>query len=154
MTNTASNEQVTSEILHRLRRLENHQNIQAVITDYLIAVDDLSDVEAVLDCFTDDAVFDMSGINYPTLTGKPALREFFSNVFDTMTHHAHYATNFKLDSITDNTANCRTHVIGMGRTKQVEDVLFYLQYHLDMQYEDGRWKISRFKGMALMPLES
>ena len=30
MTNTASNEQVTSEILHRLRRLENHQNIQAV----------------------------------------------------------------------------------------------------------------------------
>ncbi len=142
------------DIKIRLQQLEDRQQVQDVITNYLVAVDDLSSVDEVLDCFTDDAVFDMSGIDYPVLEGIDNLRDFFTNVFSSMTHHAHYATNFKLDQLENDTAACRTHVIGMGITKDGDKVLFYLQYHLRMKRTNSGWKMSNFRGQALMPLDS
>lgn len=140
------------ELEKRINAIENRQAVQDVITDYLVAVDELTDVEAVLKCFTDDAVFDMTGINYPAFSGRQALEKFFSQVFNDMSHHAHYATNFKLDSISEQEAHCRTHVIGMGVTKDEQEVLFYLQYHLQMRKISNTWKISNFRGQSLMPL--
>ena len=136
----------------RIQKIEDQQALQNVITDYLVAVDDLSDIEAVLSCFTSDATFDMSGINYPTFEGHGALRLFSTEVFSSMSHHAHYATNFKIDSLTQDNASARTHVIGMGVTNGGEDVLFYLQYHLDYQRTQQGWKISSFRGHALLPI--
>jgi ketosteroid isomerase-like protein len=136
----------------RIQQLEDRQGLQEVITDYLIAVDALESVEDILNVFTEDAVFDMSGINYPSFAGKPALREFFTGVFAQMTHHAHYATNFKVDAIDGDTAKCRTHVIGMGKTLGGDNVLFYLQYHLGYRRTAQGWKIQSFRGKALMPL--
>lgn len=136
----------------RMQLMEDRQAIQDVVTAYLIAVDDLNDVEAVLNCFTDDAVFDMTGIDYPTFDGKEALRDFFTETFKVMEYHAHYATNFSLDRLDGDSATCRTHVIGKGITREGEDVLFYLQYHLKFARSDGQWKIKHFRGAALMPL--
>lgn len=142
-----------SDLEQRIARLEDHAALQQLVTDYLIAVDDLTDIEPVLALFTDNAVFDMRGIGYPHFEGKPALRDFFTDVFSSMSHHAHYATNFSVDSLEGNNARCRTHVIGMGRTNDNAQVLFYLQYHLTMKRNAaGRWQISLFKGKALMPL--
>lgn len=136
----------------RLQALEDRQAIEQVITDYLIAVDDLSSVDAVMQVFTDDAVFDMSGIGYANIAGAPAIREFFDGVFAGMRHHAHYATNFSLDALEGDSARCRTHVIGMGVTADGGDVLFYLQYHLEMRRESDAWKIVTFRGRPLMPI--
>lgn len=136
----------------RLRALEDRQALEQVITDYLIAVDDLASVDAVMQVFTDDAVFDMSGIGYANIAGAPAIREFFDGVFAGMRHHAHYATNFSLDALEGDSARCRTHVIGMGVTANGSDVLFYLQYHLEMRRESDAWKIVTFRGMPLMPI--
>jgi len=137
----------------RLQALEDRQAIEQVITDYLIAVDDLSSVDAVMNVFTDDAVFDMSRIGYADIAGAPAIREFFDGVFAGMRHHAHYATNFSLDTLQADFARCRTHVIGMGVTAEGSEVLFYLQYHLEMRRETGTWKIATFRGKPLMPTE-
>lgn len=136
----------------RLQALEDRQAVEQVITDYLIAIDDLSSVDAVMKVFTDDAVFDMSGIGYANITGAPAIREFFDGVFSGMRHHAHYATNFSLDALQGDFAQCRTHVIGMGVTADGNEIRFYLQYHLEMRRESGIWKIATFRGKPLMPI--
>jgi ketosteroid isomerase-like protein len=136
----------------RVQQLEERQALQDVITAYLIAVDDRADVDAVLNCFSKDPVFDMTGIDFPRLEGRKALREFFTDTFNGMTHHAHYATNFSLDRLEGDEAACRTHVIGLGVTREGGDIRIYLQYHLNFVREAGEWKISNFRGTALMPL--
>lgn len=148
-----SEKQMDKTCEKRIQALEDRQALEQVITDYLIAVDDLSSVDDVMRVFTDDAVFDMSKIGYASIEGSPAIREFFDGVFASMRHHAHYATNFSLDALQDSMARCRTHVIGRGVTQEGERVVFYLQYHLEMRRESGTWKIAVFKGKPLMPLE-
>lgn len=143
---------MTNALEQRIQQMEDRQAIQDVVTAYLIAVDDLKDVEAVLDCFTDDAVFDMTGIEYPKFEGKAALRSFFTDTFRVMQYHAHYGTNFSLDRLEGDSAACRTHVIGKGITREGGDILIYLQYHLDFVRQNGQWKISYFRGAALMPV--
>ena len=143
---------MTIALEQRIKNLEDRARLQEVITDYLIAVDDLTSVDNVLACFTEDAVFDFSGINYPSIAGTAALREFFTGVFADMTHHAHYNTNFKVDELSDDSAKCRCHVIGMGKTKANQDVLFYLQYFLEYRRSGDTWKICRFASRPLMPI--
>lgn len=136
----------------RIQQLEERQALEDVVTAYLIAVDNLAEVDAVLNCFSEDPIFDMTGIGYPRFEGRKALREFFTNTFNSMTHHAHYATNFSLDRLEADEAACRTHVMGLGVTREGGEILVYLQYHLDFVRESGEWKISKFRGKALMPL--
>lgn len=135
----------------RLQAIENRQALQDVLIDYLIAVDERESVDAVMECFTNDPEFDMSGIGYPNIRGESALRSFFESTFANMSAHAHYATNFKVDSMTEDTAACRTHVIGMGCTNEGQQVLFYLQYQLRFVRSGSGWKIQHFRGKALMP---
>jgi ketosteroid isomerase-like protein len=136
----------------RLQLLEDRQALQDTLTTYLVAVDDMTSVDDILNCFTEDVVFDMSGIGYPSFNGSVALGEFFTSVFNTMSHQAHYATNFHIDTLSANTASCRSHVIGKGATNESDEVCFYLQYLLDFQRSDEGWKICSFRGKPLMPL--
>jgi ketosteroid isomerase-like protein len=136
----------------RLQTLIDRQALQDSLTTYLVAVDDMASVDDILDCFTEDAVFDMTGIGYPCIEGSTALREFFCGVFDSMSHQAHYATNFHIDNITANAASCRSHVIGKGVTNDANEVCFYLQYQLEFKRSDDSWKICSFSGRPLMPI--
>lgn len=136
----------------RIRQLEERQALEDVVTAYLIAVDNLTDVGAVLNCFSKAPILDMTGIDYPRIEGREALQEFFTDTFSDMTYHAHYATNFSLDRLEGDEASCRAHVIGLGVTRAGGEILIYLQYHLDFVRESEGWKISRFRGEALMPL--
>ena len=47
----------------RLQRIEDRQALSDPLNAYCGAVDSLSDVDALLACFTEDAVFDLSGIH-------------------------------------------------------------------------------------------
>lgn len=49
----------------RIQLIEDRQALQDLLTAYCTAVDSLTDLEGLLDCFTDDAVFDLSGIDLP-----------------------------------------------------------------------------------------
>ena len=144
----------------RIQTLEDLQALQELVSSYLIALDDAADLEQLLSHFTEDAVFDMTALEYPIFEGMAALRELFAGAFASMSHSAHYATNFKIDSLDQDTAAARTHVVGMGvpaaaasapESKGSESVLFYVQYHLEFARINDSWKISSLRGQPLMP---
>ena len=135
----------------RIQNIEDRQALQELVSSYLIALDNAADVEQVLCCFSEDAVFDMTALDYPTFKGMAALRELFTGAFASMNHSAHYATNFKIDSLEENSASARTHAMGMGIPLEGGSVLFYVQYHLEFQRINQRWKMSSLRGEPLMP---
>ena len=136
----------------RIQTLEDRQALQELASSYLIALDDAADLEQLLNHFTHDAVFDMTALDYPTFEGMAALRELFTGAFASMNHSAHYATNFKIDSLEQDRASARTHAMGMGVPVEGESVLFYVQYHLQFQRINGNWKIKSLRGQPLMPI--
>ncbi|MBE0598871.1 MAG: nuclear transport factor 2 family protein [Desulfuromonadales bacterium] len=136
----------------RLRVIEERQALQDVLTAYCTAVDSLSDIDGLLDCFTEDAVFDLSGIHLPRFEGQAQIRKFFHQVFADMSHHAHYNTNFAVDELSADQASCRAYVTGMGAAKDGRSVLVYVQYHLRFARTPSGWKIKSFSESPLMPL--
>jgi len=142
----------TGTLENRVKLLEDRQALQDVLHAYCTAVDSLSDIEGLLNCFTEDADFDLSGINLPRFEGQAAIRGFFTQVFADMSHHAHYSTNFAVDRLEADQAACRAYVIGMGATHDGRRVLVYVRYHLDFVRTPGGWKIKSFGEAALMPL--
>jgi|TARA_B110000908_G_scaffold38167_1_gene45980 ketosteroid isomerase-like protein len=140
----------------RIQILEDRQALQELVSSYLIALDDAADLEQLLNHFTEDAVFDMTALDYPTFEGMAALRELFAGAFASMSHSAHYATNFKIDSLEQDTASARTHAMGMGipaaaASTGSDSVLFYVQYHLEFARINSSWKITSLRGQPLMP---
>ncbi|WP_197277210.1 nuclear transport factor 2 family protein [Sphingomonas profundi] len=119
---------------------------------YCTAVDSLSDMDGLLDCFTEDAVFDLGGIGLPRFEGREAMRGFFTQVFADMTHHGHACTNFVVDRLEENEATCRAFIIGLGASHDGTQIQVYVRYFLDyVRTEDG-WKIASFAESTIMPL--
>jgi len=139
-------------IENRLQVIENRQALQDVLHAYCTAVDSLSDMAGVLNCFTEDAVFDLSGINLPRFEGHAQIRQFFEQVFADMSHHAHYCSNFAIDRLDADEALCRAYVIGMGVAKAGSSVHVNVRYQLDYLRTSSGWKIKSFNEAALMPL--
>jgi len=140
----------------RIQTLEDRQALQELVSSYLIALDDAADLEQLLNHFTEDAVFDMTALDYPIFEGMAALRELFTGAFASMSHSAHYATNFKIDSLEQDRASARTHAMGMGVPAAAaptgsDSVLFYVQYHLEFARINAAWKITSLRGQPLMP---
>ncbi|MCK9564405.1 MAG: nuclear transport factor 2 family protein, partial [Bacteroidales bacterium] len=127
---------------------------QDLLTAYCTAVDSLEDMEALLDCFTDDAVFDLSGIDLPRFEGREQIRGFFVPVFKDMSHHGHFNTNLAIDSLEGDEATCRAYIMGMGATHDDRSVLVYVRYFLKCVRTAAGWKIKHFSEAGLMPLPS
>tara|TARA_B110000902_G_scaffold148125_1_gene170787 strand:+ start:355 stop:786 length:432 start_codon:yes stop_codon:yes gene_type:complete len=136
----------------RIQTLEDRQALQDLVSSYLIALDDAADLEQLLSYFTEDAVLDMTALDYPAFEGMDALRELFTGAFASMSHSAHYATNFKIDSLEQDTASARTHAMGLGVPVEGGSVLFYAQYHLKFKRINNSWKIQSLRGQPLMPI--
>jgi ketosteroid isomerase-like protein len=132
--------------------LEDRVALEDLLTSYCLAVDTLSDMDALLDVFTPDAVCDLSGIGLPNLNGHGDIRKFFTSVFEDMTHHAHFVSNFRVDRYDGDTASIRAYVMGMGRSRDGNEVLVYVRYFLDCTRTPQGWKATRFFEDALMPL--
>jgi ketosteroid isomerase-like protein len=141
-----------STIEERLRKIEDRQALHDVLVRYCSAVDTLSDMDMLLSCFTEDAIFDLGGIGLPRFDGHAGIRGFFKQVFADMTHHAHFNSNFVVKSVNEKTASCTAYVMGMGNSRDGNSVLVYVFYMLDYMRTPSGWKISKFGETALMPL--
>jgi ketosteroid isomerase-like protein len=139
-------------IEERLQEIEDRQALEDLLHAYTGAVDSLSDIDGLLACFTENAVFDLSGIHLPRFDGHAGIRGFFQQVFKDMSHHAHFVANFGIDSISAQEATTRAYVMGMGRAHDGNEVLVYVRYRLDCVRAPGGWKIAAFSEGPLMPL--
>ncbi|WP_269621251.1 nuclear transport factor 2 family protein [Zhongshania sp. BJYM1] len=137
----------------RIQDIENRQALNDVLTNYIVELDSLNNADDIVRYFTDNVSYDLSGINYPKLKGKTALLEFFNEVIKTMSHNAHYATNFKIDLLSENVAKARAHIIGMGYSKENQRVQFHVQYQLGYQRISTEWLINEFSVIPLMPFD-
>ncbi len=136
----------------RLRAVEDRFALQDVLNAFCNAVDSLADMEGLLNCFTEDAVFDLTGIGLARHTGHPEIRNFFAQVFNDMSHHAHLSANFTVDRLDGDRSECRAAVLGTGATHDGRTVLVYVRYFLDFVRTRSGWRIERLREAALMPL--
>lgn len=132
--------------------IEDRLAINDLMVAYCTAVDSLHDVKAVTDVFTDDAVLDLSGIGLPKLEGHAGIAGFFKQVFADMSHHAHYLTNFAMTGYDGNTASARAYIIGMGRSKDGNEVTVNGRYYFEVRRTDIGWKATRYTMDFMMPL--
>lgn len=126
--------------------------LQDLLTAYCYAVDKLDDVDALLDLFTPDAVFDLSAIGLLTAQGHDEIRAFFTRVFEDMAHHAHYNSNFTVSRLDDDEASIRAYVTGMGIARDGNSVTVHVDYYLDCVRTAAGWKIARFYEEPLLPM--
>jgi ketosteroid isomerase-like protein len=132
--------------------IEDRLAIQDVLVAYAHAVDTIGNIDGILDVFTEDAVFDLSGIGLAAVHGHAGIREFFTNVFANMAHHAHYLTNFAITAYDGDTASIRAYVIGMGVGKDGRGVTVNGRYYFDVRRTAAGWKATRYTMDFLMPL--
>jgi ketosteroid isomerase-like protein len=132
--------------------IEDRLAIEDLMVSYCTAVDSLSDIEAICDVFTEDGVFDLSGIGLPKASGHAGIRAFFEGVFADMTHHAHYLTNFAITAYHGDTASARAYIIGMGRARDGNEVTVNGRYYFDVRRTAQGWKATRYTMDFMMPL--
>lgn len=132
--------------------IEDRFAIQDVLIAYAHAVDQMDSIDAICDVFTEDAVFDLSGIGLAAVHGHEGIRGFFTNVLANMAHHAHYLTNFAITAYAGDTASIRAYVIGMGVGKDGRGVTVNGRYYFDVKRTDAGWKATRYTMDFLLPL--
>lgn len=132
--------------------LEERFALQDLMTDYCYAVDKLTDVEELLDLFTDDAVLDLSDIGLSLMPGKDSFRKFYEAVFADMSHHTHYISNFRVGVYDGDTATMWAYVQGLGRAKSGNEVHVHVRYRMDCVKVGGTWKCSKYYIFAGMPM--
>lgn len=132
--------------------IEDRLAINDLMVAYCTAVDSLHDIKAVTDVFTEDGVLDLSGIGLPKFEGHAGIAGFFTQVFADMSHHAHYLTNFAMTGYDGNTASARAYIIGMGRSKDGNEVTVNGRYYFDVRRTTDGWKATRYTMDFMMPL--
>src|SRR5690606_5427748 len=132
--------------------VEDRIALQDLMTDYCYAVDKLTDLDTLLDLFTDDAVLDFSDIGLPAMPGKERFRQFYEGVFADMSDHQHYISNFRVQSYSGDEAVMTAYVQGLGRAKDGGEVLVHVRYQMDCVKAGDTWKCKTYyirKGMPL-----
>ena len=133
--------------------IEDRLAIQDLLISYAHAVDSLHDIQGICDVFVEDAVFDLSGINFPSLNGHGEIAKFFEDTFAAMSAHAHYLTNFAITAYDGDTASIRAYVIGMGKYKAGGGITVHGRYFFDVVRTDKGWKATKYTMNFLIPLE-
>ena len=126
--------------------------LEEALLKYCTAVDQLSDLDFMLSCFTEDAVFDLGGLHLPRYVGHKEIAAFFEQVFADMSHHAHLVTNFRVVSLTKETADVKAYITGLGRSKAGIDIQVYVRYDLTFRKTARDWKIAHFSEEPVMPM--
>lgn len=142
-----------ASIEERIQFMEDRFEIQDLITQYCTSIDSLTDVAGVANCFTEDAIYDLSGLGLLKCHGRQAVHDFFEEALNAVTHHAHYATNFSIDYIDGDKAAGHNYIIGLGKGKDGTDIVVNARYDLDFERTADGWKISHFREPLLMPLD-
>lgn len=132
--------------------IEERIALQDLMTDYCYAVDKLTDVEELLDLFTDDAVLDFTGVGLRKMGGKSEFKQFYDEVFADMSHHQHYISNFRVESYDGDKAVMRAYVQGLGRARDGNEVLVHVRYRMDCVKVADQWKCQKYWINSAMPL--
>jgi ketosteroid isomerase-like protein len=132
--------------------IEDRLAINDLMIAYCTAVDSLGDLDAFDAVFAEDGVLDLSGIGLPRFEGRAAIRGFFTGVFADMSHHAHYLTNFAITAYEGDRASARAYIIGMGRSKDGNEVTVYGRYYFDVVRTPAGWRTMRYSMDFMMPL--
>lgn len=126
--------------------------IQDVMAEYAYAVDALSDIDNLLNLFTDDAQVDMTAIGLPMMYGRDEIKKFFDTVFETMSHHFHFMSNYRPESWDGTVGAMTSYVIGMGRANDGNTVTVQVKYRMECLEQDGTWKCRHYTITPMMPL--
>jgi ketosteroid isomerase-like protein len=132
--------------------LQDRRDLEDALLAYLTAVDGMDDLDAMAAVFTDDAVLDLSGLELGVYEGAAAIRGFYAGVFETMSHHMHTMTNFRVLEFGGDTARTYAYICGMGRSHQGVDIQVYVYYDLQMRRTASGWKIAHFYEAAKLPM--
>lgn len=119
---------------------------------YAHALDSMGDVADICACFTEDAVYDLSGIGMAKVTGHSGISDLFTGIFATMSHQAHYLSNFAVTAYAGDTASVRTYVAGTGRAKDGNQVTVNGRYYFDAVRTAEGWKFARYHMDFLLPV--
>jgi ketosteroid isomerase-like protein len=132
--------------------VEDRLAIQDLLIAYAHSVDTIGDIDGILSVFTEDAVFDLSGIGLAPQIGHDGIRAFFTTVFANMAHQAHYLSNFAITAYAGDTASIRAYVTGMGVGKDGSGVTVHGRYYFDVVRTAAGWKATRYTMDFLLPL--
>jgi ketosteroid isomerase-like protein len=112
----------------------------------------MGDIDALVSCFTEDAVLDLTGLDLGIYEGSAAIGGFFAGVFETMSHHLHTLSNFRVTEYAANDARCYAYICGMGRSHAGVDIQVYVYYDLRMRRTASGWKIAHFYEAPKLPM--
>ena len=129
-----------------------HTAIQRLMVEYCYNVDALEDMDRFLSVFTEDCVADLSSIGLPLMHGHEGLRGFFEPVFENMSHHFHFISNFREESWDGTVGAMTAYVIGMGRAKDGNTVTVQVKYRMECLEQDGAWKCRHYTITPMMPM--
>jgi ketosteroid isomerase-like protein len=132
--------------------IEDRLAIEDLLIAYAHAVDSMHDIQGICDVFLPGALFDLSGIGLEPLHGHEGIRAFYTQVFGSMAHHAHYLSNFAITAYGGDTASVRAYVTGMGLGKDGKAVTVHGRYYFDVVRTPVGWKAERFTMDFLLPI--
>lgn len=141
-----------NDVEKRLRLMEDRAALEAVLLKYYYAVDSLSDIDGLVDCFTPDAVFDIEDLGLSKYQGHDAIRAFFLGVFADTPHHCHHVSNFDITRLDENEATARGYVIGKAEGSNGVKVFVHCCYHIEYVRTSAGWKMRLFDEDFLMPV--
>ncbi|PRB84140.1 nuclear transport factor 2 family protein [Pseudomonas sp. MYb185] len=140
-----------SSLESRIQKVEDRLALQDLIHSYCIHIDEAKSVDAIVDCFVDDAVLDLSGLGLPVITGRNDIHEFFVSVLAATECNAHYSTNFRINRLEGDEAECQSYVYAVGVAKDGSDILVYAKHQYHCLRTNKGWKIKHFSEPYLMP---
>ncbi len=135
----------------RIQQVEDRLALQELISSYCIHIDEGKDVDAIVDCFVEDAVLDLSGLGLPVVTGRKNIREFFVSVLAATECNAHFSTNFRINRLAGEEAECQSYVYAVGVAKDGSDILVYAKHQFHCVRTAAGWKIKHFFEPYLIP---
>lgn len=141
-----------SDLEKRIKTIEDRIALETVLQNYYAAVDTMSDIDGIVACFTEDAVFDVSDLGLEAYRGHDAIRAFFKGVFTDTAHHAHHVSNFRIKSLGENEATARGYVIGAAEGRTGMKIFVHCCYDIEYVRTASGWKIRLFDEDAVMPI--
>ena len=112
---------------------------------------DAFDMDALLEPFSDDAVFDAAPMGLDVYSGKDALREFFGHNQDVMADQMHLFGNFVVDFDGADAAHGTNYLLQDGHNKDGATVKCFCRNDDTYQRVAGRWQIATRRISPLMP---
>ncbi len=137
-----------------LQRLADRAELEDVLLRYYYAVDSMRDIDGLVDCFTEDAEFDLVDLGLSVLRGRQEIRTFFEGAFSTTAWHCHHVSNFHIVAQSATDAQARGYVFAKARGNDGLQIEVNCCYDLTYVRTAEGWKISRFDEDSLIPLGS